>query len=66
MKKELLITELKKISKGLFNKKQFQDAGRINLAIDVLEILPSCEHTSTTNALGGDKVQCLDCGEEIK
>lgn len=37
MEKQTLITELKQISKDLFDKKEFQNAGRINLAIDVLE-----------------------------
>jgi len=41
MEKTTLITELKGISKSLFEKKDFQNAGRINLAIDVLEeVLP--------------------------
>jgi hypothetical protein len=42
MEKQTLITELKQISKGLFDKKDFQNAGRINLAIDVLEeVIPN-------------------------
>ncbi len=42
MEKETLISELKQISKSLFNQKDFFKAGQINLAIDVLEetILP--------------------------
>ncbi len=37
MKTKQLIEDLKAISKDFFNKKDFISAGKINLAIDVLE-----------------------------
>ncbi len=39
MENEKIIKGLEKVSKDLFDKKDFQNAGKINIAIDVLKEL---------------------------
>ena len=35
--------------------------------LGIADVIKSvCEHKSTTNMFGGDKVQCLDCSETVK
>lgn len=54
MQKQLLIQELKKISKAYFDKKQFINAGTIEQAIDLIEDYDLPETPKKHNRLVGN------------
>lgn len=59
---KFIILKLKQISKSLFEKKEFQRAGKINLAIDVLEEIDMIEESQSTKLETANKFS-IDCEE---